>query len=67
MEHVGEEARGKRIQAGFKIFCQLMLQLYPDFNIKALEALVMPTVVDQAIDEVKEEVATLKLPQKQLA
>lgn len=34
-----------------------MPQLHPNFNTKALEALVTPTVVNQAIDEVEEKVA----------
>lgn len=38
-----------------------MLQLHPNFNMKDLEGLVRPEVVDQAIDEVKEEVAALEV------
>lgn len=33
------KARGQGIQAGFKIFCLLLLQLLLDFNIKVLEPL----------------------------
>lgn len=36
VEHAGDEAKGQGIQAGFKIFHQLTLQLYPDFDIGAL-------------------------------
>lgn len=56
----GEEARGKGFQAGFKIFHQLMLQLHPNFDIKAFKALVTPTVVDQAIAEVEKGVVALE-------
>lgn len=46
VEHVDEKAKGKGIQASFKVFCQLILQLHLDFNIKAIEALVTLVVVD---------------------
>lgn len=39
------EARGMGIQAGFRIFRRIALQLQPDFDIKALEVLVTPEVV----------------------
>lgn len=45
----------KVCKLGFQIFCRLTLQLHPDFDIKAFEALVTPEVVGQAINEVKEE------------
>lgn len=60
MERVSDEARGRGNQASFKIFCQLTLQLHPNFNIKALEAFVTPKVVGRAINEVEEKVASLK-------
>lgn len=40
------------------MFCQLLLQLVPEFNIQALEALITLKVVDLAITEVKDKVAT---------
>lgn len=61
VESTSIDARGKGIQAGFKIFHQLTLQMQPDFNIKALEALVTPEIVGQAVNEVEEQVATLEI------
>lgn len=40
-----DEARGKGVQAGYRIFCRISLQLQPNFDIKALEALVILEVV----------------------
>lgn len=54
---MADEARGFNIQAGFKVCCQLLLQLNPNFNTKALEALITLRVMDSAIVEVEEEVA----------
>lgn len=39
------------------MFCLLLLQLDPNFNIQALKALITPKVVDAAIAEVKNEMA----------
>lgn len=57
VEQVGDEARGQGVEAGFKIFYQLLLQLHPDFDMKALEALVMLEVVGEVVNMVEEEVA----------
>lgn len=58
VEYATKEAKGRGVQASFKIFRQFTLQLHLDFNMKVLEALVTPVVVDRAIDKV-EEVAAL--------
>lgn len=50
-----DKARGKGVQVGFRIFCQFAFQLQLYFDIKALEALVTPEMVGQAVNEVEEE------------
>lgn len=45
VEKARADARGKGVQVSFRIFCQLVLQLHSDFNIKALKALVTLEVV----------------------
>lgn len=59
VEHAGEEARGKGIQGGFKVFRQLMLRLYPDFNIGTLKAFITPKVVEEVVIEVEDKVAAI--------
>lgn len=44
-----------RIQASFNVFCHLLLQLDPNFNIQALECLVTVKAVDAAIAEAEDE------------
>lgn len=56
MEHVANEAQLQGNKVGFKIFCQLLLQFYPDFDINALEAFITLKVVETAISKVEEEV-----------
>lgn len=55
---IADNAQGVGIQVGFKVFHQLLLQLDPNFNIKALEGFVTLKAVDAAIMEVEDEVAT---------
>lgn len=57
VEHVGDEVMGQGVQAGFKAFCQLMLQLHPDFDMGALKVFVTSKVIKEAITEVEAEVA----------
>lgn len=42
VEQASDEARGLGVQASFKVFRQLMLQLHLDFYMEALEDLVTP-------------------------
>lgn len=56
MTHANDEAWGQGVQASFKVFHQLLLQFHPNFNIKALEALITLEVVRIAIAKVGEEV-----------
>lgn len=58
VEQADDKAKGQGIQVEFKVFCQLMLQLYPNFDIGTLKALVTVEVVEEAIIEVKVEVIT---------
>lgn len=51
-----EEPQGFDIQMGFKVFCQLLLQLDFDFNIQALKALITPEAVDVTITKAEGEV-----------
>lgn len=57
-KYASDEASGRRVEAGFKVFHQLMLQLHLDFNMGALKALITPKVVKKAVIEVEEEVVT---------
>lgn len=52
-----DEAQGIGIQAGFKVFGKLLLQLNLDINVQALEALITPKAMDVAIIEAEAEVA----------
>lgn len=53
------KAQGQAIQVSFEVFRQLLLQLQPNFVIKALKAQVTLEVVDAVIVEVEEEVAVV--------
>lgn len=50
VEQANGKARAEGIEAGFKIFRWLMLRLHLNFDMKALEVLVMLEVVDKAVD-----------------
>lgn len=58
VKHAGNKAKGQGVQASFKVFRQLMLQLHPNFDMGALKALVTLEVVEEAVIEVKEAVVT---------
>lgn len=60
VEYAGDKTRGQGVQAGFKVFCQLMLQLYPNFNMGGLEAFITPKVVEEAVIKVEEEVVVAR-------
>lgn len=51
--------RGQGVQAGFKVFCQLLVQLQSNFDMKALETLVTLEVVDAIVANVEEKVAAV--------
>lgn len=50
-----DEAQEISLQAGFKVLCQVLLQLKPGFNIKSLDALVTIEIVAAAILEAEAE------------
>lgn len=60
VERAGDEVRGQGIEVGLRVFRQLMLQLNLDFDMRALEVLITPEVVDEAVDRVEEEVAVAR-------
>lgn len=53
---VADEAQGIDIQAGFKVFCQLLLQLNLSFNIQALKAFITTEVVDATLTKAETKV-----------
>lgn len=57
VEQAGDKARGQGVKVGFKVFHQLMLQLNPDFDMRALDVFITPKVVDKVVDIMEEEVA----------
>lgn len=61
VERDSNEVKGRGVQAGFRIFCRFILQLHPNYDIKAFEALVTPKVMGQAINKMEEEVVTLEI------
>lgn len=53
MAWIEDKAMDWGIDASFKIFRQLLLELYPNFNIRAFKASMSKEVIEKVLDEVE--------------